>query len=307
MPGAILRGSAKQKGWRQMKSNRCKRRRGFSLVELLTVIGIIGILIAILIPALSSARRAARITQCASNLHQLASAMINYATESRGYFPGNVGALNLYWYNRDQIGRYVHAPFEMSNSEQCINSIFVCPSDLDGAVRSYSMNVYASGVVSDYVQAALDGNTFFTNPRGKLWKQGVSTSSRMLLLTESFSYEDWPAENNAISPGTGKTGKWSSPALVGFAGITPGARFISGGLEVPARFGHCASQLCYSRHRAPKEPGTLGDAIGRLNIAFADGHVALHSASDLVDPGTGRSTFLAMWSPIDRQLEMQTP
>jgi prepilin-type processing-associated H-X9-DG protein/prepilin-type N-terminal cleavage/methylation domain-containing protein len=272
-------------------------RRAFTIVELLTVIGIIAILMALLFPALVSARRQAQITQCASNMRQLATGLINYTVEFRGSFPGNVGALNLYWYNRDQIGRYVKAPYEQSNSVQCVESIFVCPADLDGAVRCYSMNVYASGVVSDYVQRRLEGD----NPMGKLWKAGVSNSSNMILLIESFSYEDWPAPDGAFPPGTGVTGKWSSPALVGFTGMTPGQRFFSGGLDVPARFGTCASQLSYFRHRGAKQPGTLGDAMGRLNIAFADGHVSLLSADDLVRDG--QSTFNAMWSPLDRQIE----
>ena len=259
---------------------------------------IISVLTALLIPALAGARRAAQRTQCASNLRQLGAAMMNYTVEFRGFYPGNVGAINMYWYNRYAIGRYVKAPYEMSNSEQCIGSVFVCPSDLDGAVRSYSMNVYASSVVSPYVQAALQR----TPPMGKLWKSNVGDSSSMILLIESFSTEDWPAEDQASIIGVGRTGQWSSPALVGFVGPSPGGRFIGGGPEVPARFGACDSQICYFRHRLPKQPGALGTAIGQLNIAFADGHVSLHSRDDLVTQD-GRSTLLAKWSPNDGDIE----
>ena len=61
---------------------------GFTLVELLVVIGIIALLISVLLPALSKARKAANTIACASNLRQIVQAMMVYASQNNNYIPG---------------------------------------------------------------------------------------------------------------------------------------------------------------------------------------------------------------------------
>ena len=132
----------------------------------------------------------------------------------------------------------------------------------------------------------------------------------MILLIEQFSQENWPNADQGDSVGDGTVPNWSSKAITGWADDAsglPSHRWATGGQLIAARFGSCASEVCYFRHRAPKSPGTLGDATGRLNIGFADGHVQLLSDKELYhyDPNTDNytSTYEALWSPNDREID----
>lgn len=69
----------------------CARRQGFTLVELLAVIAIIGVMVSLLVPAVQAAREASRRMQCANNLKQLGLAALNFEAQYGRFPPGYIG------------------------------------------------------------------------------------------------------------------------------------------------------------------------------------------------------------------------
>jgi prepilin-type processing-associated H-X9-DG protein len=286
---------------RSRDRTRLKRRpcAAFTLVELLTVIGIIAVLVALLLPALSTARRAAQVTQCASNLRQINTALINYANEWKGAFPPNSAPIEAYWFNQSAIGRYLPSPIKMPD-QTVAGGVLLCPADLEGAIRSYSMNVFASSYVSDFVNASMNA----TPPRGRLFKLGSSPSSNLILVIESFSSYDAPGHEPTNVPADPFIG-YTPNAIIGWTGTRPAERFgvPPGAPNMAGRFGDTNSQVCYFRHRNQKGPHLITEPFGRVNIGFLDGHVALFSHDQLANFTTEKSTYEAMWSPIDREID----
>jgi prepilin-type N-terminal cleavage/methylation domain-containing protein/prepilin-type processing-associated H-X9-DG protein len=280
-----------------VRSNRLLRQdlgfqSGFTLVELLVVIGIIALLVGVLLPTLQSAQRSARVIQCASNIKQIVTALTNYTVHNKGAYPSYyTSAPTTAWCDDDVIGPYLPGPLRTIGKAMG-GGVFVCPED-DRSRRSYAMNLWM-------VSGTMDSGVVGPTPRGALW--GSTTfrrSTQIILITER-----WSTHAPSPTPAILANPWYFAPPVIGGFGSKPGLRFGMGTgvfLQNSQHWGSLNCELPYMFHRRKGDGGRGTQNYGRVNIGYVDGHVELKSATDLANRQTTLSTLDSWWSPWDEQ------
>lgn len=261
------------------------RRRAFTLVELLIVLGIIALLLALLFPALGGLRASAQRTRCMANQRQLFTAYLAYAHDNRGHLvhPGQ---------GTRRVNGWLGLAIVMGGTPDIASGAlyrylknqapYICPADPD-SLRSYSINAYLDPDPFDgawYWMGRLDqvkrpAATFVfieSNQTGKGMVGPINNGSFAITTAPHDVWRERPGNwhttgvNLAFADGHTEYMKWNDPrtvqvgygALSGVSNDLPRLQALLGvDGTVPIETGPCCKDgTCMARPGTPPKLGS---------------------------------------------------
>jgi prepilin-type N-terminal cleavage/methylation domain-containing protein/prepilin-type processing-associated H-X9-DG protein len=252
--------------------------RGFTLVELLVVLAIIGVLMGILLPAMEHVRHQAYIDKCASNLRQIGLAISMYANENQGNYPRTLyvagaaltagtgyNAADPFQAGGVSANDLTAAPYLLLKSQHLPTEIFICPYNDD---TSYTVDTTDPAQHSNFTDWTKNLAYSFANPYPT-----ASVASAGYRLT-SHLRSDFPVAADL------------NPGITQFANVTI------------AKTGLSSTMMDNANSRNHEQDGQ--------NVLYADGHVTFQpnclcgiAQDNIYTNGAGQYDNVSPLSPTD--------